>query len=152
MKQSKRQANAKDKSMKILLLSCNTGDGHNKAAHAIAEAFTQNGAHCILRDPVSFGGTAAMRLASSSYNAIIRKAPCVFGAIYQIGRAYSDRTLPSPVYAANALYARHLAAYINEVGFDAVIATHLYGMEALTAIRRSGIKVRAASDTAHYAD
>ena len=35
------------------------------------------------------------------------------------------------IYAANALYAEELGRYVKEGGFDAVISTHLYGMESI---------------------
>lgn len=62
--------------------------------------------------------------------------PRVFGAVYHMGALYSKSGLPSPVYHANKSYAQVLAEYIKEARFDAVIATHLYGMEALTAAKR----------------
>ena len=42
----------------------------------------------------------------------------------------------SPVYFANGLYAKALEEYLNQEQFDAVICTHLFGMEAMTAIRK----------------
>lgn len=56
--------------------------------------------------------------------------------IYKLGDLYSASNLPSPVYWANARYAQALRTYILENGFDCVICTHLYGMEAMTAIRQ----------------
>ena len=52
---------------------------------------------------------------------------------------YDSTGITSPVYYANASYAQCLYQYITENGFDAVISTHLYGMEALTAIKRKAI-------------
>ena len=44
----------------------------------------------------------------------------------------------SPVYYANSKYAPGLREYIEGKGFDAVVSTHLFPMEALTAIRKKG--------------
>ena len=76
------------------------------------------------------------RLVSSLYNATIKKTPRLFGMIYKLGDIYCSLKLPSPVYWANAKYAKQLRDYIEENHYDAVICTHLYGMEAMTAIRK----------------
>ena len=36
--------------MKILILSCNTGEGHNSAAKAIREYFLSNNDECDIKD------------------------------------------------------------------------------------------------------
>ena len=43
--------------MKVLILSCNTGGGHNSAAKAIKEAFDERGHYCCVMDALSFGQT-----------------------------------------------------------------------------------------------
>ena len=122
--------------MKILVLSCSTGEGHNAAAHALLEAAELRGDRADLRDPVSFGGERARRAVAGAYNGMIRRAPVLFGAVYGIGDLYDRTSLTSPVYLANALYAERLAREIVREGYDAVISTHLYGAEAMTAVRR----------------
>ena len=121
---------------KILILTCSTGEGHNSAAKAIETALHKRHVSCVIRDPVSFQSEKAEKLVSGLYNQTIRRTPHVFGAVYQLGNLYSQARLPSPVYWANARYAPALRRYILTEGFDAVICTHLYGMEAMTAIRR----------------
>ena len=120
--------------MKVLILSCHTGDGHNSAALAIAEALTAQGAQWELADPVAFKSERARRFVAGFYTGMVRKVPLAFGALYKVGRIYSNTGVTSPVYYANATYAGRLYDYIREQGFDAVISTHLYGMEAMTAV------------------
>ncbi len=122
--------------MNILLLSCPTGEGHNSASRAIAEELSARGIAWESKDPVSFQSERACHFVSSFYNGMVRKAPAAFGALYKAGGLYSATGVRSPVYLANAHYAEALYAYICEKRFDAVVCTHLYGMEALTAIRR----------------
>lgn len=124
--------------MRILILSCSTGDGHNSAARALAEAGERMRIETELRDPVSFGGETARRAVAGAYNGMIRHVPHLFGAVYRIGDLYDRSRLPSPIYAANALYAERLGRYVAEGGFDAVISTHLYGLEGMCAARRGG--------------
>lgn len=124
--------------MKILVLSCSTGEGHNSAAKAVCEALNNTGAECELKDPVSFKGEKTPKTIAKLYNNLIKKTPRAFGAVYKLGGLYDSSHLPSPIYAWNAAYADKLNEYIIANGFDAVVSTHLYGMEALTAIKRAG--------------
>lgn len=126
------------KTMKFLVLSCSTGEGHNSAAKAICEAAAAKGIECEFKDPVSFRGEKTPKRIAGLYNGLIKKTPRAFGAVYKLGGLYDDSKLPSPIYAWNASYADALNAYVIDGGFDAVLSTHLYGMEALTAIKRSG--------------
>ena len=123
--------------MKFLLLSCSTGEGHNSAARAIAAFLAARGMEYELCDPISFQSERARSTVAAAYNNLIRTAPIAFGAIYKIGALYERTGLPSPVYAANKKYAGALATYIQEGCFDAVICTHLFGMHALTAAKRT---------------
>ena len=123
---------------KVLILTCSTGEGHNSAARAIETALKARGISSEIRDPVSFRSRKMEHLVSSLYNDTIRRAPNVFGAVYKLGDLYSQARLPSPVYWANSRYSEALREYILEEHFDAVICTHLYGMEAMTAIHKEG--------------
>ena len=122
--------------MKILILSCSTGEGHNAAARALIEAAELRGDRADLRDPVSFGGERARRAVAGAYNGMIRRTPVLFGAVYGIGDLVDRTNLTSPIYLANALYAEKLSREIVRDGYAAVISTHLYGAEAMTAVRR----------------
>lgn len=124
--------------MKVLIMSCDTGEGHNSAARALVGAFNRRGDDCTLIDPLIFGGRRASEIVSASYTAMLRKAPALFGIIYKAGDIYSSTKIVSPVYYANSKYASGLREYIEEKGFDAVVSTHLFPMEALTAIRKRG--------------
>lgn len=122
--------------LNILILSCFTGEGHNSAAHAVEEALLKYGAECELVDPVSFQSKRAQNFVSGFYNGMIKKTPKAFGALYKAGALYSATDITSPVYLANAHYAETLYKYITDKQFDAVISTHLYGMEVMTAIHK----------------
>ena len=121
---------------KILILSCSTGEGHNSAAKAVQSVLEKEGYACTMADPVAFQSEKMEHLVSALYNNTIRKRPQVFGAVYKLGALYSSSKLPSPVYWANAHYSEALRDYIRKEGFDAVICSHLYGMEAMTALKK----------------
>lgn len=121
---------------KILILSCSTGEGHNSAARAVQAILEKEGNSCVLADPVAFQSAKMERLVSALYNNTIKKRPQVFGAVYKLGDIYSSSKLPSPVYWANAHYSEALKEYIIRENFDAVLCSHLYGMEAMTALKK----------------
>lgn len=81
---------------KILLLTCGTGEGHNSAASAVAEALHARGVETVRRDPVSFAGEKAKKAVSGAYNGIIRRTPKMFGAIYKAGEAVDRVRFRSP--------------------------------------------------------
>lgn len=127
--------------MKILILSCNTGGGHNTAARAIKEMFDACGHECEIKDALSFGGQFASDLVCDTYVEIVKKMPDVFGDIYELGSRVgqinaSTEKLRSPVYLINKLYADDLDEYINENKFNAVVCTHIFPAEAMTHLRK----------------
>ena len=122
---------------KGLILSCGTGEGHNSAAHAIEDALRDRGIEFEMIDPISFRSEGARKRVSSLYNNMIRKTPRMFGVVYKMGSLFEKTRITSPVYYANCLYAEKLGDYIKQHSFDSVICTHLYGMEAMTKVRKN---------------
>ncbi len=122
--------------MKILVLSSSTGEGHNSAAKAVMEALSMHGAECELIDPLAFKSEGVMKKLASIYNNMISKVPKMFGFIYKIGAFYEFLRLPSPVAWANSTYAGKLAEYIKAHGFDAVVGTHIFSMQAMLAVKK----------------
>lgn len=118
--------------MKVLLLSCNTGQGHNTAARAVMDELIQRGVHCEMRDALAFAGELASKVVSNTYIKMATDAPKVFGKLYQAGDVITNPYVKSPVYAANLTYARKLGKYIRENGFDAVITSHVFPAQALS--------------------
>ena len=54
--------------MKVLILSCSTGEGHNSAAAAVRAAFDSRGIEYEQRDPVSFRSDRATEIVNATYN------------------------------------------------------------------------------------
>jgi len=124
--------------MKILILSCNTGGGHNSAAKAIKEAFDEKNHQCIIEDALAFGGQAASDLVCDGYLGMVKRTPKLFGEIYKMGSAHKTLgdNLKSPIYVINKVYADALDEYIKENAFDAIICVHIFPLEALTHLKR----------------
>ena len=122
--------------MKILVLSCSTGEGHNSAAKAVIEALVSCGVECELLDPIIFKSEKRMKFVANLYNSCISKMPWFFGIVYKAGQLYDASPLPSPVAYANSKYAKPLSEYVIAGGYDAVIATHIFAMAAMDAVRK----------------
>ena len=122
--------------MKILILSCNTGEGHNSCAKALQAALKHRGAECDIKDTLALRSEWLSKAISDLYDFSIRTP--LFGITYRLAQRYSALQLKgkSPIYAFNWLYAKRLSDLIIQGGYDGVICVHLFPAEAITCIRR----------------
>ncbi len=127
--------------MKILILSCNTGGGHNTAAKAMKEEIERRGYTAIIEDYLAFGTQITSDLISNSYIGMARHSPHFFGMIYRAGMAVSTTRHLSAIYYANIPIARRLETYLTENSFDGIIMTHLFAMEAISYLKRRGFRL-----------
>lgn len=124
--------------MKILLLSCSTGEGHNNCARAVKEELEKRNAEVEFIDMLQTFGNSGPLSFDKILNRISTKTPEIFGAMYHAGAMYSATGVTSPVYLANTRHANQLGEFIEEKGYDAVVCSHLFPMESLTYLRRRG--------------
>ena len=75
--------------MKILLLSCSTGEGHNHCALAVKEALDARGHETSFLDMLHMFGDPGPLSFDKILNRISTKAPDVFGVMYHAGAMYS---------------------------------------------------------------
>ena len=87
-------------------------------------------------DPISFFSERAKNFVSNFYNGMIRTTPTAFGVVYKACELYSATKIISPVYISSSTSAQKLYAYIRDNHFDAVLCTHMFGMETMTVIRK----------------
>jgi len=124
--------------MKILILSCNTGEGHNSSAKALKKELDARGIECNIADTLSLVSEFVSRSISDLY--VFSTKSSLIEHAYKLGEAVSDNLMipgfKSPVHVANKLYSKKLYDYIVEGGYDAVICVHLFPAEALTALKR----------------
>ncbi len=122
--------------MKILLLSCSTGEGHNSAAKAVMTALKARGVECEFIDPIQFKSVKRMNFVAELYNKTIRKIPWFFGIVYKAGKLYDASPLPSPVAYANSKYSVHFNDYVEAGNFDAIVSSHIFCSDAVLALRK----------------
>lgn len=122
--------------MKTLILTCNTGQGHNSCASSITEVHTANGDFCETADTLSFLSKQASRVVDKCFTAIYRHMPKVFENMYSHSDT-PDQTLHTTDSAIKILKlgCKRLYKYIADGGFDNVICVHLFPALMLTWIK-----------------
>lgn len=123
--------------MKALILSCNTGQGHNSAGQAIIAELTARGIECEMLDALAFSSEFASDVVSKIHSKCAVHAPKIYAMGYKAAEKMDESPVkPSPCYIANATYAGDIYKYIIENGYDTVIMPHVFPSEALTRIKK----------------
>ena len=124
-------------SVRFLILSCNTGEGHNACARAIREELERRGIACDVADGLRFVSPAASRFISDWHVRLYRWLPQVYARAYD----YADRH--AAMMNQDALICRFLGlgckrlrAYILAGGYDGVLCTHLFPAIMLSRMQR----------------
>lgn len=123
--------------MKALILSCNTGQGHNTASRAILEELTARGIECEMQDALAFTSKFVSDMVCGIYNRASLRIPRVLGAGISTAKlTHKIFKKNSPCYVANLPYASKVYRYIKKNGFDTIIMPHVFPSEALTWVER----------------
>ena len=88
--------------MRVLILSCGTGGGHNAAASAMKEALEACGHSADVLNPYTLKTNKLAKIIDVVYVRLVQISPTLFGCVYKIGDAYRRLPWRSPVYFVNA--------------------------------------------------
>ena len=124
--------------MKILILSCNTGEGHNSAGRAVKEYLELQGHQVVMEDMMLLKGARTSKAVGGAYVGIVKHCPLLFGLGYRLGGWVSSDKRKSPVYYTCSLLEGTLQRYLEQNRFDAIVTPHLYPAETLTAMKKKG--------------
>ena len=83
--------------MKILILSCSTGGGHNSCAKYIQEELKENNIPCEFKDFYNIVNANAKELSEKIYLSTLGGNGQVFKNIYKLGELYSKTKIKSPI-------------------------------------------------------
>lgn len=123
--------------MKVLILSCNTGQGHNTAGKAVLAELQRRGIACEMLDALSFDSKFTSRMICDIHSKSVMHLPRVYGlGVSTAKRLDKISKKRSVCYVANTTYATALYQYIVENGFDTVVNPHVFPSEALTRVHR----------------
>lgn len=127
--------------MKALILSCNTGGGHNSAGLAMKERIEAEGGEAYFFDYLVLAGGKVSQIVGESYVKLVKRTPVIFGLVYRLGALVSKITKRSPVYYINGMMAKYLNEFLKLNDFDVIIMPHLYPMETITYMKRKGMEL-----------
>lgn len=118
--------------MKILILTTDTGGGHNAAAKALREEITGRGDECIIKDCLSFIPKAARKGITSGHVFAYRYTPRIYGKFYDMQTRHDNKA----VFNVLEPYVSRLWKYISYEGMDCVISVHVFGAVMMTVLRK----------------
>lgn len=113
--------------MRVLILTCNTGGGHNACAKAIQEVFVENGHSCETADAISFVSEKLSKFMDWGHTTMYRHIPKLF----RFGYGFAEKH-PAMLDDDAAVYklltdgTKQLNDFIKTGEFDTVICTHVF--------------------------
>ncbi len=125
--------------MRVLILSCGTGGGHNAAANAMKEAFEMRGHQADVLNPYTLKTNKLANIIDTLYVRLVQISPTLFGFAYKIGDTYRRLPWRSPVYFANAEMVPVMEQYLAQNHYDAIVMPHLFPAEIITQMKDKGI-------------
>ena len=125
--------------MKILILSCNTGEGHNSAGKALKYYFEKNGDECYMADAISFRSETISKIVADGHVFIYTKTPKVFDIVYNGAEIFAKKETSrhdSVIFKLLAKGADKLYEFIVEHDFDRIVCFHPFAAQMLTKVFR----------------
>lgn len=123
--------------MRVLILSCNTGEGHNSCGKALLEAIRSHGNVCEMEDAFRFFSPAVSRLISTTFVGIYRHLPGLFRFGYQFSeehpKVFRQR---SAAYRLITAGTEPLYAFLRDGAYDTVLCTHVFTALMMTELLR----------------
>lgn len=119
--------------MKVLILSCNTGEGHNSTAAAIQETFLNQSVPCDIRDALAFLSKHTSEFIRWGHVFVYRYLPKLFG----VGYRFEENHAPRFITKKSARGADALHSFICKNGYDTVICVHVFAGLMMTAMRNT---------------
>lgn len=124
--------------MKTLILSCNTGGGHNAAGLAIAKELNSLHLSSTFLDALSLAGEKYSKYVSKVYTALVNNMPHMFGAIYRISESMSNPNKGPRLCWITRSFQTKLMNYIENGDFDIIVTTHFFVAQVLTILQTEG--------------
>jgi len=130
--------------MKVLILSCNNGNGHNAVAKAVQERFNKRGDESEIVDVLSFISPAASKVIAYAhkvlYSRLSRFNDFTWKSVMKERESVNIETFP---YTMLTLGVQVLCEYIVKNDYDAVLCTHIFaGLMLSTGVKSFGLTVK----------
>jgi len=119
--------------MKVLILSCSAGGGHNAAAKAIGEELTRLGIEYKVKNGLDFVPKFKKDFVEIGHTLAYKYIPKIYGILYVGFEKQKDHR---SIYLEYSVYANKISRYIKKNGYDTAICVHEFPAFMLTAARR----------------
>lgn len=113
--------------MRVLILSCDTGGGHNSCAKAIQTAFLDEGHICDIADSLSFVSKKFSQFMAWGHSTMYRHIP----GLFRFGYGFAEKH-PAMLQDGSAVYklltggTERLLEYLLDGKYDTVICAHVF--------------------------
>ena len=123
--------------MRVLILSCNTGEGHNSCGKAIQESFHDKGISCEMEDAFRFISPRVSKLISFLFVRIYRHLPGLFRFCYRYSENHPGVfKRKSGIYKFLTSGAERLYRFITDEKYDTIICPHVLSALMVTEVLR----------------
>lgn len=123
--------------MRTMILSCNTGEGHNSCARAIREVYDAKGETCVVYDALKFISPGVSRFMAWGHVFMYRHMPWFFNWGYGFAerhpKAFDETAVPYLFFAKGA---SALCEEIKKREYDTVICTHPFSALMMTEVKK----------------
>lgn len=137
--------------MKVLILTCNTGQGHNSSAMAIRQEFLYKNTDCEIVDALSFFSKTISKIVEKSFTSIYRHVPKGFDKGYQQVNGKNGNRWGKLTNIILKPASRKLKKFIDSNEYTYIICTHIFPAIMITDIaKKYGMSVPTALLTTDY--
>ncbi|NJP40562.1 hypothetical protein HCH52_05800 [Oscillospiraceae bacterium HV4-5-C5C] len=123
--------------MKVLILTCNTGEGHNSAAAAISQEMNRQQISCDTADALSFISERLSKIVCACHKHVYRHIPQAFRAGYGYSEKhealFSDHSV---IYRALASGTDNLRDFVEAGEYDLLICVHVFSALMASELQR----------------
>ncbi len=114
--------------MRVLILSANTGGGHNSAAAAIREELTARGIESETRDCLRYLSEKASEFISWGHSYVYKNLPGLFGKVYEFEGNHQTTWINDTI----AMGVQRFYKAVKEEGFTHIICVHVFAAMLVT--------------------
>ncbi len=123
--------------MNALILSCNTGEGHNSCAKAVKECIESHGGSCRIEDALCFVSKGVSRFLSQWHVRLYRHMPWLFKAGYRFSDTHRGTMSDSSfAYRLMSEGVEGLYDYILKNRIDTVLCSHIFSAMMVTELQK----------------
>lgn len=123
--------------MRILMLSANTGEGHNSSAKALIEVLQSRGVECVMQDCLAFLSPNFSKFVCQWHVRIYQYGGKIFDKGYRLLENHSAPDNFNPIYELISLGAGKLRDTVMEGDYDGVVCVHPFAGIMVSELRRS---------------